>query len=141
MGPRAHQGTGFQVDTKGDIVTNYHVVENSDSVHVRLNDGHIYGGRVIGRDASKDVAVIRISAPASELTPLTFADSSALHVGDSVVAIGDPYGLRNTTTVGIVSALGRTIVSPGQPQDHRRDPDRRSHQQRQQRRPAPELSG
>jgi putative serine protease PepD len=112
-GTQSDQGTGFQVDKKGDIVTNFHVVANKlDSVHVRLNDGHIYGGRVIGRDASKDVAVIRISAPASELTPLTFADSSALHVGDSVVAIGDPYGLRNTTTVGIVSALGRTIMSP-----------------------------
>jgi putative serine protease PepD len=106
------QGTGFQVDTKGDIVTNYHVVAGADSVHVRLNDGHVYAGRVIGRDPAKDVAVIRISAPVSELTPLSFADSSALQVGDSVVAIGDPYGLRNTATVGIVSALGRTIVSP-----------------------------
>ena len=106
------QGTGFQVDTKGDIVTNYHVVENSDSVRVRLNDGHTFPGRVIGRDPSKDVAVIRISAPADELTPLHFADSSSVQVGDSVVAIGDPYGLRNTATAGIVSALHRTIVSP-----------------------------
>jgi putative serine protease PepD len=106
------QGTGFQVDTKGDIVTNYHVVENSDSVQVRMNNGHTFPGRVIGREPSKDLAVIRISAPASELTPLTFADSSAVQVGDSVVAIGDPYGLRNTATAGIVSALHRTIVSP-----------------------------
>jgi putative serine protease PepD len=106
------QGTGFQVDTKGDIVTNYHVVENSDSVQVRLNNGHTFPGRVIGRDPGKDLAVIRISAPSSELTPLTFADSSAVQVGDSVVAIGDPYGLRNTATAGIVSALHRTIVSP-----------------------------
>ncbi len=112
-GTQSDQGTGFVVDTKGDIVTNFHVVANKlDSVHVRLNDGHVYGGRVIGRDASKDVAVIRISAPANELKPLTFADSSALQVGDSVVAVGDPYGLRNTATVGIVSALGRTILSP-----------------------------
>jgi putative serine protease PepD len=106
------QGTGFQVDAKGDIVTNYHVVENSDAVRVRLNDGHTFPGRVIGRDPSKDIAVIRISAPADELTPLHFADSSAVQVGDSVVAIGDPYGLRNTATTGIVSALHRTIVSP-----------------------------
>jgi putative serine protease PepD len=106
------QGTGFQVDSKGDIVTNYHVVANADSVHVRLNDGHVYPGRVIGRDPAKDVAVIRISAPTSELTPLSFADSSAIQVGDSVLAIGDPYGLRNTATVGIVSALNRTIISP-----------------------------
>jgi putative serine protease PepD len=106
------QGTGFQVDTKGDIVTNFHVVEGTDSVRVRLNDGHSYPGRVIGREPAKDLAVIRISAPASELSPLHFADSSAVQVGDSVVAIGDPYGLRNTATAGIVSALHRTIVSP-----------------------------
>jgi putative serine protease PepD len=106
------QGTGFQVDRRGDIVTNYHVVAGSDSVHVRLNDGHTYPGRVIGTNESKDVAVVRISAPTSELTPLAFADSSKVQVGDSVVAIGDPYGLRNTATAGIVSALRRTIVSP-----------------------------
>jgi putative serine protease PepD len=106
------QGTGFQVDGLGDIVTNYHVVANSDSVRVRLNDGHTYGGRVIGKNPNKDVAVVRISAPASELHPLTFANSSAVTVGDTVVAIGDPYGLRNTVTAGIVSALNRTIVSP-----------------------------
>jgi putative serine protease PepD len=79
---------------------------------VRLNDGHTYPGQVIGVDKNRDVAVIRISAPASELHPLSFADSSAVTVGDSVVAIGDPYGLRNTVTAGIVSALHRTIVSP-----------------------------
>lgn len=114
FGPQTQsaQGTGFQVDMKGDIVTNYHVVENSDSVRVRLNDGHTYPGRVIGREPSKDLAVIRISAPAGELSPLHFADSSSVQVGDSVVAIGDPYGLRNTATAGIVSALHRTIVSP-----------------------------
>jgi S1-C subfamily serine protease len=106
------QGTGFVVDRNGDIVTNYHVVANSDSVRVRLNDGHSYGGIVIGKNPNRDVAVIRIHAPQSELHPLTFADSSAVTVGDSVVAIGDPYGLRNTLTAGIVSALHRTIVSP-----------------------------
>ena len=106
------QGTGFQVDRRGDIVTNYHVVAGADSVHVRLNDGHTYPGQVIGTNESKDVAVVRISAPTSELTPLAFADSSKVQVGDSVVAIGDPYGLRNTATAGIVSALRRTIVSP-----------------------------
>jgi S1-C subfamily serine protease len=106
------QGTGFQVDRLGDIVTNYHVVANSDSVQVRLNDGHTYGGIVVGTDPNRDVAVIRIHAPQSELHPLTFANSSAVSVGDPVVAIGDPYGLRNTVTAGVVSALNRTIVSP-----------------------------
>jgi putative serine protease PepD len=81
-------------------------------VHVRLNDGHTYLGQVIGVDKNKDVAVIRIGAPTSELHPLPFADSSAVTVGDSVVAIGDPYGLRNTVTAGIVSAVNRP-VSPG----------------------------
>ncbi len=113
------QGTGFMVDRLGDIVTNYHVVADvasgsstHGSVQVRLNDGHTYGGRVIGTDPNKDVAVIRISAPTNELHPLSFADSSSVAVGDPVVAIGDPYGLRNTVTAGVVSALNRTIVSP-----------------------------
>ncbi|HEY3766325.1 MAG TPA: trypsin-like peptidase domain-containing protein, partial [Gaiellales bacterium] len=101
------QGTGFQVDKSGDIVTNYHVVEKARTVQVRLNDGHVFPGRVIGTNPNQDLAVIRIGAPASELSPLTFADSAAVQVGDSVVAIGDPYGLRNTATVGIVSALNR----------------------------------
>jgi putative serine protease PepD len=111
-GTESAQGTGFQVDTRGDIVTNYHVVESADSVRVRLHDGKIFPGRVIGTNKNQDLAVIRISAPANELDPLTFADSSAVQVGDSVVAIGDPYGLRNTATSGIVSALNRTIISP-----------------------------
>jgi putative serine protease PepD len=106
------QGTGFEVDKLGDIVTNYHVVADSDSVRVRLNDGHTYGGRVIGVNKNRDVAVIRIAAPTSELHPLTFADSADIAIGESVVAIGDPYGLRNTVTAGIVSALNRTIISP-----------------------------
>jgi putative serine protease PepD len=111
-GTESAQGTGFQVDTRGDIVTNYHVVENAHSVRVRLHDGKTFPGIVIGSNKNQDLAVIRISAPASELTPLTFADSSSVQVGDSVVAIGDPYGLRNTATAGIVSALNRTIISP-----------------------------
>jgi putative serine protease PepD len=111
-GTESAQGTGFQVDTRGDIVTNYHVVENAKSVSVRLHDGKSYPGIVVGTNKNQDLAVIRISAPASELAPLTFADSSAVQVGDEVVAIGDPYGLRNTATAGIVSALNRTIVSP-----------------------------
>jgi putative serine protease PepD len=106
------QGTGFVVDSNGDIVTNYHVVAGADSVQVRLNDGKSYGGRVVGTNPAKDVAVVRIAAPSSELHPLTFANSKSIHVGDDVVAIGDPYGLRNTVTAGIVSALGRTIQSP-----------------------------
>jgi putative serine protease PepD len=111
-GTESAQGTGFEADTRGDVVTNYHVVENADSVRVRLHNGKIFPGIVIGTNKDEDLAVIRISAPASQLHPLTFADSSALQVGDSVVAIGDPYGLRNTATAGIVSALNRTIISP-----------------------------
>src|SRR5690348_17159081 len=87
-GTESAQGTGFEADTRGDVVTNYHVVENADSVRVRLHNGKIFPGIVIGTNKDEDLAVIRISAPASQLHPLTFADSSALQVGDSVVAIG-----------------------------------------------------
>ena len=106
------QGTGFMIDRKGDIVTNDHVVAGGHSIRVLTTGGGSYPARVVGADPATDVAVIRISAPASTLHPLSFGDSSALVVGDGVVAIGDPFGLANTATAGIVSALNRTITSP-----------------------------
>jgi len=106
------EGTGFVIDAKGDIVTNEHVVSGSHTVQVVFADGRSAGGRVVGTDASSDVAVVRVSVPASELKPLTFADSSQVTVGDAVVAIGSPYGLAGTVTTGIISALDRTITSP-----------------------------
>ena len=106
------QGTGFMIDTKGDIVTNDHVVDGATSIKVKLDDGTTANATLVGADASTDVAVIHVNVDSSELHPLTFADSSAVQVGDPVVAIGDPYGLDNTVTSGIISALGRTITSP-----------------------------
>src|SRR3954447_22510583 len=106
------EGTGFVLDEKGDIVTNQHVVSGSDTVTVLFADGTRAKGRVVGTDASSDVAVVRVDVAASKLAPLTFADSSQVEVGDAVVAIGSPYGLAGTVTTGIISALDRTITSP-----------------------------
>jgi putative serine protease PepD len=106
------EGAGVVYDTKGDILTDEHVVSGASSVKVNLQDGHSYSAKVLGTDPSTDVAVIHINAPASELHPIPFADSSAAQVGDPVVAIGSPFSLPETTTAGIVSAVGRSIDAP-----------------------------
>jgi putative serine protease PepD len=106
------QGTGFEIDTKGDIATNAHVVSDATSITVETDDGTTHRATLVGSDAATDVAVIRIDADAGSLHPLTFGDSAALQVGDPVVAIGDPFGLADSVSAGIVSALGRTITSP-----------------------------
>jgi putative serine protease PepD len=106
------QGTGYIYDSKGNIVTNEHVVSGSTSVNVKLSDGSTYKATVVGADPSTDLAVLHINAPASKLVPLSLADSSKVAVGDGVVAIGNPFGLDGTVTSGIVSALNREIVSP-----------------------------
>jgi putative serine protease PepD len=106
------EGTGFVLNTRGDIVTNEHVVSGANSLQVLFADGRKATARIVGTDASSDVAVIHVNVPSSALKPLTFADSSLVKVGDAVVAIGSPYGLAGTVTTGIVSALDRTITSP-----------------------------
>jgi putative serine protease PepD len=106
------QGTGFIYDTKGDIVTNDHVISGSSSVTVKLSDGSTYKATVVGSDPSTDLAVLHIDAPASKLVPLALADSSKVGIGDGVVAIGNPFGLDGSVTSGIVSALNREIVAP-----------------------------
>jgi putative serine protease PepD len=106
------QGTGFVIDRDGHIVTNQHVVENATSISVKFTDGTTATATLVGADATSDIAVLKVNVDSSELTPLTLADSSDVQVGDSVIAIGDPYGLQNSVTTGIVSALGRTISSP-----------------------------
>jgi putative serine protease PepD len=106
------QGTGFVYDSKGDIVTNDHVVSGSSSVSVKLSDGSSYKATVVGTDPSTDLAVLHIDAPSSKLVPLVLADSSKVSLGDGVVAIGNPFGLDGTVTTGIVSALNREIVAP-----------------------------
>jgi putative serine protease PepD len=107
------EGSGFVYDKTGHVVTNYHVVEgaHAHSIKVLFPDGSTYEATVAGYDASTDLAVLQVDAPASELHPLTLGDSSRVQVGDGVVAIGSPFGLPETVTSGIVSALNRTIGS------------------------------
>ncbi len=108
------EGAGVVYDTKGDILTDEHVVAGANSVTVTFQDGRKAGAKVLGTDPSTDVAVIHVSAPTSELHPIPFADSSQAQVGDPVVAIGSPFSLPETTTTGIVSAVGRSIQAPNQ---------------------------
>ena len=88
------------------------MVADASSISVEFADGATYDASLVGADPSTDVAVVKVNAPSSELTPLQFGDSSAVQVGDAVVAIGSPLGLDETVTSGIVSALNRTITSP-----------------------------
>ncbi len=111
------QGSGFVVDKEGHIVTNYHVVENSESIEVDFSSGLKVYGEVIGTDPDSDLAVIRVDVPAEELVPLALGDSDQALVGKTVVAIGNPYGLSGTMTVGIVSARGRVLDSMRQTSD------------------------
>lgn len=110
-GQRA-QGSGFVYDTKGHIVTNQHVVAGATSISVRFAGGATYKATLVGADASTDLAVIKVNAPAAVLRPLALGDSRSLEVGDGVIAIGSPFGLEGSMTTGIVSALHRQITSP-----------------------------
>ncbi|HET7855558.1 MAG TPA: trypsin-like peptidase domain-containing protein [Gaiellaceae bacterium] len=105
-------GSGFVVDRRGDIITNDHVVAGATAIRVGFANGASYPAKVVGTDASTDLAVVRVSAPRSALEPLALGDSTAIQVGDPVYAIGNPFGLDRTTTAGIVSATGRDIASP-----------------------------
>jgi putative serine protease PepD len=106
------QGSGFVYDTEGRIVTNEHVVDGAQSVSVKLWNGKSYDATVVGTDPSTDLAVLDIDAPASVLSPLPLGDSDKVQVGNTVVAIGSPFGLEQTVTAGIVSALHRQMTSP-----------------------------
>jgi 2-alkenal reductase len=105
------QGSGFVYDGQGNVVTNYHVIEGATTVEVRFTSGYMAYGTIIGTDLDSDLAIIKVDAPASELYPLPLGDSDTLKVGQTVIAIGNPFGLNSTMTVGIVSALGRTLDS------------------------------
>jgi putative serine protease PepD len=106
------QGSGFVFDEHGHVVTNQHVVDGADEITVRFWDGSIYSAELVGTDASTDLAVLTVGAPAAKLHPLTIGSSSALAVGDGVIAVGSPFGLEGTVTSGIVSALHRQIQAP-----------------------------
>lgn len=101
-------GSGFVYDDSGDIVTNQHVIEGASTVEVSFSSGFKAFGTVVASDTDADVAVVKVDAPASEIHPLPIGDSSTLEVGQPVVAIGNPFGLTGTMTLGIVSGLGRT---------------------------------
>ena len=105
------QGSGFVFDANGHIVTNQHVVAGANILEIAFSSGFKSYGTVIGSDSDADIAVVKVDAPAAELHPLVIGDSDALQVGQTVVAIGNPFGLNGTMTLGIVSGLGRTQPS------------------------------
>jgi len=107
--PAKGTGSGIVYDNLGHIVTNYHVIQDARILEVTLYDGSHYRAEVVGSDPGEDLAIIKIKAPPSLLHPLPFGDSSNLKVGQKVLAIGNPFGLEKTLTVGIISSLGRTM--------------------------------
>ena len=104
-------GSGSVLDKQGHILTNYHVIEGADRLTVTLFNGRQYEARLVGQDPPNDMAVIRIDAPQDVLFPVTIAPSEPLRVGQKVYAIGSPFGLERTMTVGVVSGLGRQMPS------------------------------
>ncbi len=103
-------GSGFVIDKDGHVLTNFHVIQGAQpSSRVTLFDGSAYNARVIGFDASNDVAVLLIRAPADRLFPLRLGDSSKVLVGQKILALGNPFGLERTLTAGIVSSLDRSL--------------------------------
>ncbi len=107
--PSEGAGSGIVLDRQGHILTNYHVIDGAREIQVTLFDGQSYPGQLIGKDASTDVAVIKINAPVESLMPVTLGDSTRLRVGQRVFAIGNPFGLERTLTTGIISSLNRTL--------------------------------
>jgi S1-C subfamily serine protease len=105
-------GSGFVIDKAGHIVTNYHVVEGANEVTVSFSNRDTVKAEVVGTDPSTDLALLRVDASASALTPLPLGNSDKVAVGDPVVAIGNPFGLDRTVTSGIVSAVQRLITAP-----------------------------
>jgi S1-C subfamily serine protease len=105
-------GSGFVIDKAGHIVTNYHVVAGAKSVEVSFSNHDSMKARVVGKDPGTDIALLKVDARSRALTPLALGDSDTVRVGDSVVAIGNPFGLDRSVTAGIVSALQREISAP-----------------------------
>jgi S1-C subfamily serine protease len=113
----AGQGSGFVIDTDGHIVTNVHVIDGASEIEVDFPSGVRTWATLVGTDTDSDVAVLKVDLPAEQLTPIPLGDSDQVNVGDFAVAIGNPFGLSGTMTIGIVSAVGRTLdsehASPG----------------------------
>ena len=104
-------GTGFIWNDQGHVVTNFHVIQGASEAQVTLSDQTVWDAKVIGTEPDKDIAVLKINAPKSSLRPLQIGLSSDLRVGQSVLAIGNPFGLDQTLTTGVISGLGREIES------------------------------
>lgn len=102
-------GSGFVIDARGYILTNYHVIEEAQTIEVVLGDQSRYPAKVIGADQRNDVALIKIDPKGKKLAVLALGDSSTLQVGQKVLAIGNPFGFQSTLTTGVVGALGRTV--------------------------------
>jgi S1-C subfamily serine protease len=105
-------GSGFVIDRAGHVITNYHVIQGAQKVQVSFSGQDQIPATVVGKDRTTDVAVLKIDAHARALTPLPLGDSDAVHVGDAVYAIGNPFGLTRTLTTGVVSAVQRQIFAP-----------------------------
>jgi S1-C subfamily serine protease len=112
--PTEGSGSGSVLDTDGHVLTNFHVIEGAQQIQVTLANGSSFAAELVGQDPSNDIAVLKIEAPAAELQPVTLGDSSLLRVGQRIYAIGNPFGLERTMTIGIVSSLNRTLMSRNQ---------------------------
>ena len=102
-------GSGFVIDDKGYVLTNFHVVEGAQSIEVVLGDQSRYPGKFVGADQRNDVALVKIDPKGKKLTALPLGDSSSIQIGQKVLAIGNPFGFQSTLTTGVISALGRTV--------------------------------
>jgi S1-C subfamily serine protease len=111
-GPATATGSGFEIDGDGTILTNWHVVDNAAKLTVGFEHGRSVAAVLIGEDASKDLALLRIPTGGLTLHPLALGDSGTARVGDPVLAIGNPFGLERTLTTGVISALKREITAP-----------------------------
>jgi 2-alkenal reductase len=106
------QGSGFLFDDQGHIVTNNHVVENGNAFQVRFADGSVFTAKLVGADPGSDLAVLKVDQLPEGTAPIRLADSREIEVGQTAIAIGNPFGLQNTLTVGVVSGVGRSLAGP-----------------------------
>ncbi len=111
--PGQATGSGFVLDQQGDIVTNNHVVEGAEKLEVTFADGNTAEATLVGRDPSNDLAVIKVDVPSGTLHPLALGDSGTLQVGQMAIAIGSPFRLQGTVTMGVISSLGRDLQATG----------------------------
>jgi len=111
VSPMEGSGSGSVLDKEGHILTNFHVIEGAQQIRVTLANGQSYDAGLIGQDPSNDIAVLKVEAPREDLHPIIWGDSANLKVGQNVYAIGNPFGLERTLTVGVLSSLNRTLMS------------------------------